>query len=172
LDGFDSTAEDVSKWKSQGKIVIGYISVGTREDWNLDAVSWPSSAIGKIVDGWPGERWLIPGQWQTVKNVMSARFAMLKSKGFDGYEGDNISLLDQGGVDSYLNDNIAYAQWLATTAHSYGLLAIFKNGPDLVPNVLSYYDGCFAEEAFKYDEIDSYTPFYQSGKPVWIFEYP
>ncbi|KAJ3330520.1 hypothetical protein HDU93_000340, partial [Gonapodya sp. JEL0774] len=136
------------------------MSVGTRENWRSDAAQWPAAAYGKSVDGWAGETWVKPANWKLLQPIMTARFTMLKQKGFHGYEGDNIALLDQGGVDNLRSENVAYAIWLADTARSMSLLSVFKNAPDLITDVVGHYDAVIAEEAYRYSEVSSYTPFF------------
>lgn len=176
LDGFDASASDVAKWKNQGKIVIGYISVGSWEDWRPDVKQWPLETIGPVMDHWPREKWLNLSNWQKVQPVMTARLNMLKQKGFDGYEGDNISVTDQfkskSSQKEFADENIAYAKWIASAAHSMGMLAILKNADEYASALQPYYDGAIKEEAIKYDEWDNFYPFLDNNKPVWIFEYP
>lgn len=173
LDGFDASASDVAKWKAQGKIVIGYISVGSWEDWRPDAKQWPKETIGPRMADWDGEKWINLSQWQKLEPIMKARLTMLKNKGFQGYEGDNISV-DVSGKRSreYADENIAYGKWLAETAHSMGLLAVLKNADDFVKTLEPSYDAVIKEEALRYDEADNFYIFLDKNKPVWIFEYP
>lgn len=176
LDGFDASASEVASYKNanKGTIVLGYLSVGSMEDWRIDVDKWPSDCIGKAYDGWAGERWLNVDQWEKIKPVMLARLKMLKDKGFHGYEGDNVAILDQYSSDEQAAKKpyaIAYAKWLAETAHSMGLLAIFKNGGYMTNDVSQYYDGIIVESGVQYKEMDVYLAYHDQQKPIWIFEY-
>ena len=171
LDGFDADKELVEKYKKEGLMVIGYISVGSTEDWRPDIQSFPSTAVGGKYDGWDGERWLKVDNWEELKGVMSARFDMLVKKGFDGYEGDNIQMESKDNKGK-TKKNIEYAKWLADEAHSKGLLAFLKNGGSkLVDSVVDNYDGVIIESAIQYNEVELYKKFYNQGKPTWFFEY-
>lgn len=177
LDGFDTSASKVSSFvdSNNGTLVLGYLSVGSFEDWRSDAGKWPGECIGKEYDGWAGENWLRVDKWQLIKPVMLARLKMLRDKGFHGFEGDNIGLLDQFSDkkqrDKYKQHAIRYARWLADTAHGLGLLAVFKNGPYLVDAIADYFDAIIIESALKYNELDQYALFAKKKKPVWLFEY-
>lgn len=176
LDGFDATVEEVTKWKKAGKIVIGYISVGSSENWRPDIKKWTKEMTTKAMDEWDGERWVNLDNWELLKPIMISRFQMLYQKGFDGYEGDNISVTDQYGKkadrDKYKDKNIAYAKWLANTAHNIGLLAFFKNGGEYQEEAVKYYDAVINEESLKFGEWEPYKAFYNANKPFFIYEYP
>lgn len=158
-----------------GKLVIGYLSVGTYEPYRSDKDEWPKSTIGPMNTEWK-ENWLALDHWQEIKPVMTNRLKMVKSKGFHAFEADNISVIDQFEDEATQKKNIAtnvqYANWLADTAHSVGLLAVFKNGPLLSKDVVQKYDALITEQALKYtDDIKSYNIFKDNSKPIFDFEY-
>ena len=37
---------------------VCYFSAGSAEDWRPDFRQFPSAAIGRALDGWPGESWV------------------------------------------------------------------------------------------------------------------
>ena len=39
------------------RVLVCYLSAGSWEDWRPDAKSFPRTAIGEPLKGWPGERW-------------------------------------------------------------------------------------------------------------------
>lgn len=177
LDGFDTTKAKVRSYTqaNNGTIVIGYLSVGSYEDWRSDTAKWPDACIGSEYDGWAGENWLPANKWEQIKPVMLARLKMLRDKGFHGYEGDNIGLLDQyttGDLrDRNMQNVVNYAIWLADTAHRMGLVAVLKNAPYLVDKVVDYYDAVILESAVQYNELGAFEKFAQQKKPIWAFEY-
>lgn len=54
-DGAQATIDDLH---SEGKRVVCYISIGTVENWRVDAGDFPDEAIGSPMGDWGGERWL------------------------------------------------------------------------------------------------------------------
>ena len=97
--------------------MICYIDVGTAENWRADYSSFPASVLGNS-NGWPGEKWLDIRQLSVLEPIITARFAMCKTKGFDAVEPDN--------VDGYENDSgfplsarqqLTYDEWVAGEVH-------------------------------------------------------
>ena len=37
---------------------VCYFSAGSAEDWRPDFRQFPAAAIGRAMDGWPGESWV------------------------------------------------------------------------------------------------------------------
>lgn len=177
LDGFDASASDVESFMdaNSGTIVLGYISAGSFEDWRSDAGKWPDACIGPEYFGWAGENWLPPESWQRIKPVMLARLKMLRDKGFSGVEFDNIALLDQFDDNEtrkhYRSATLAYAEWLADSAHGFGLLAVAKNAPYLSDKFADFFDAVIVESALEYNEVHAYAPYAERKKPIWLFEY-
>ncbi len=56
LDG-DVDAKTVQQYSKC--TTIGYLSVGTREDWRADTKDWPAQTVGPSDKGWEGENWLV-----------------------------------------------------------------------------------------------------------------
>src|SRR5215510_2955588 len=48
----------IDELHAKGRKVIGYISVGSHEDWRPDKENFPPEVLGKAYEGWKGERWL------------------------------------------------------------------------------------------------------------------
>lgn len=171
LDG-DVDQQEVQHYKDLGHIVIGYLSVGSWENWRDDKDDFSDRVVGQKMGNWAGEYWFNLEFWEDLKVPMTARFQTLLDKGFDGYEGDNIGMIEQSNNKGREADNIEYGKWLGTTAKNMGLLSIMKNGfqeNNIVPDLVDYYDALIFEEAFRYNEVDAYISF--KDKPVWGFEY-
>ena len=66
VDGFNADTSLVSAMHSANIHAVCYVSFGTFEDWRPDASSFPSSAKGLGVVGWPGENWLDVRQISTL----------------------------------------------------------------------------------------------------------
>lgn len=190
----DRAAADVKKYTGAGKMVFMYMSVGSVENWRADKSQFPEDAVFKTqMKGWDGERWIRVEKWEALKPVMQARMQAMRTKGAMGVEFDNIAIASPvGATEPYGSEayadvykpggdktrqkaiwtaNIAYAQWLASTAHSLGMYAIFKNGGELCAAVETSFDGIIIEEALSLKELDTYGAFMKANKPMWLFEY-
>ncbi|HVM70652.1 MAG TPA: endo alpha-1,4 polygalactosaminidase [Anaerolineales bacterium] len=172
IDLFDNDAGVVRALHEQGRKVIGYTSVGSREDWRPDANQFPAELLGNDYEGWPGEKWLDIRQIDRLSGIMQARLDLCAEKGFDGLEPDNIEIhaADTGFPISY-QDQLAYAGWLAGQAHARGLAFGLKNAPDMLADALDFCDFAITEDAYYYHWIERMLPFIESGKPVFAAEY-
>jgi len=172
IDLFENDASVVEALHKQGRKVICYLSVGSREDWRPDAGQFPGEVIGKSYIGWPGERWLDIRRIDLLAPIMRARLDQCKAKGFDGVEPDNIEVFTQdSGFSITYADQLAYAQWLAAEAHARGLAIGLKNAPGMVADSLMFFDFAIIESAFFYEWIEETLPFIEAGKPVFAVEY-
>ena len=172
IDLFDNAAAVVEQLHDQGRKVIGYISVGSREDWRPDAGLFPPKLLGKDYDGWPGEKWLDIRRIDLLGPIMRARLDLCKEKGFDAVEPDNIEIHgnDSGFPISYA-DQLAYAGWLADEAHARGLAIGLKNAADMVAEALSGFDFGITEDCFVQGWCERVLPFIAAGKAVFAAEY-
>src|ERR1700676_3030550 len=96
IDGFETSPEVINSLHSQGKKVIAYVSVGTIEKGRPDSSLLSQEVIGKVYPEWPNEKWLDIRQIEKLKPWLRARLTMIKQKGFDAIEPDNL--------DGYSND--------------------------------------------------------------------
>lgn len=171
IDLYDTSAATIESLKVAGHTVICYYSAGTYEDWRSDASNFPASALGTNVDGWAGEKW-IDIRRSEIRDIMSARMDIAKTKGCDGLEPDNVDGYTQkSGFTLTAADQIAYNKFLADAAHARGMIVALKNTPDLVANLVNYFDFSVAEECFKYNECSMYSPFIKQNKAVLSAEY-
>jgi len=155
----------------KGRKVVCYFSAGSHEDWRPDASQFPAAAIGKALDGWPGERWLDVRN-NEVRAIMKARLDLAASKGCDGVEPDNVDgYANDTGFDLSEADQLDYNRFLAQEAHARGMAAGLKNDVDQVADLVGDFDFEVNEECFQYDECDLLTPFIQAGKAVFQVEY-
>jgi hypothetical protein len=171
IDGFDNSASEVTTLHAAGKHVICYIDVGTWENWRSDAGKFPSSVLGKP-NGWPGERWLDIRQLSVLEPLMTARFQMCKSKGFDAVEPDNIDGYENDtGFPISAQDQLTYDEWVAKEVHALGLAVLQKNDPDQAQAMEPYFDGVLDEQCNEYSECSAFQPYLSAGKPVLNAEY-
>ena len=172
LDSDGTSAATVRNLHKGGRVVVCYISAGSVERYRSDASKFPARVVGKVLDGWPDERWLDIRQLSVLLPLMKARVAKCKAKGFDAMDFDN--------VDAYSNDSgfaltaaqqVRYNKALADLAHSAGMRTVLKNAVDLVPRLVKSFDAALNEQCGQYNECAAYAPFVRAHKPVWVLEY-
>jgi hypothetical protein len=172
IDLFDNDAAQIQELHDLGRKVICYISVGSWEDWRLDADLFPEELLGRDYEGWAGEKWLDIRRLDLLAPIMRQRLDLCKAKGFDGVEPDNIEIYTNNtGFPLTYADQLTYARWLADEAHARGLAIGIKNAPDMVADSLSFFDFAITEDCFYYDWCAEMLPFIQAGKPVFAAEY-
>lgn len=172
IDLFDVSPCAVADLHAQGRHVICYISVGSRESWRPDAGQFPESVIGKDYPGWPGETWLDIRQIDLLAPILRARLDLCKEKGFDGVEPDNMDgYQNDTGFPLTYADQLAFNRWLADEAHARGLSIGLKNDPEQAADLLAYFDWALTEDCFAQGWCEQMLPFIQAGKPVLAAEY-
>ncbi|CCG84409.1 protein of unknown function [Taphrina deformans PYCC 5710] len=90
IDGFNATANLISGLHGAGHRVICYFSAGSIESYTPDAKQFPASVAGKVLDGWPDEKWLDVRQLSILRPLMLNRAQIAKDKGCDGLDWDNV----------------------------------------------------------------------------------
>ena len=172
IDLFDNDASVVKTLHDQGRKVICYISVGSREDWRPDVNQFPPELLGRDYEGWPGEKWLDIRRVDLLAPIMRQRLDLCKAKGFDAVEPDNIEIHDNDtGFPISYADQLAYARWLADEAHTRGLAIGLKNAADMVAEALPFFDFAITEDCFVQGWCQQVLPFVAAGKPVFAAEY-
>ncbi|HIP49756.1 MAG TPA: endo alpha-1,4 polygalactosaminidase [Lutibacter sp.] len=175
IDAFDNSKSYVAKLQTQGKKVIAYVSVGSWEDWRPDINDFPASIIGNNYPDWDGEKFLDIRNIDALAPIMRARLDMIKEKGFDGIEPDNMDLNSwttaELGFEITDADVIRYSKWLANEAHSRGLSIGQKNATDLAEQLVDTFDWILLEDAFN-DNIQEEAKIYiTNNKAVFATEY-
>jgi hypothetical protein len=172
IDLFDNAASVVKDLHDQGRKVIGYISVGSWEDWRPDKDQFPAEVLGEEYEGWLGEKWLDIRRIDLLAPIMCLRLDLCKAKGFDAVEPDNIQIHDNatGFTIAYM-DQLKYACWLADEAHARGLAIGLKNASDMVIDSLPFFDFAITEDCFDEGWCSKVLPFIAAGKPVFAAEY-
>jgi hypothetical protein len=171
VDGFDTSASEVTRLHGLGRHVICYIDVGTWENWRPDAKRFPPSVRGRP-NGWPGERWLDIRR-PVVRRLMARRFrSQCQRKGFDALEPDNIDEYQvRSGFPINAAQQLGYNEWVARQAHSLGLAVLQKNDPNQARRLEAHFDGALAEQCNQYHECSLFRPYLSAGKPVLDAEY-
>ncbi len=172
LDAFDATAADVALLHGLGRHVICYIDVGSWENYRPDASAFPKAVIGNVYAGFPNENWLDIRQISLLAPIMTARFDMCKSKGFDGVEPDNVDgYQNDTGFPLSAADQIAFNTWIASLAHRRGLAVALKNDPDQLAQLLPSFDFGLEESCWAQGSCSLLAPMRASGKAVFTVEY-
>ena len=171
FDGFDNSAQTVSSFHASGQHTICYIDVGTWENWRSDASKFPASVKGAN-NGWPGEKWLDIRQLSTLEPIMTARFQMCQSKGFDAVEPDNMDgWQNKTGFSITAAQQLDYNRWIAGEIHDLGMAVFQKNDPEQATQLQPSFDGALNEQCNQYQECASYQAYLTAGKPVLNAEY-
>lgn len=163
----------ITRLKGNGKKVICYFSGGTYENWRSDASQFPSSALGKALPDWPGERWLDIRK-AAVRAVIEKRLARAAAAGCDAVEPDNVDGYDNNnGLGLTANDQINYLHWMAATAHAKGIAIGLKNSLGIIRSgkLHQHFDWALNEQCYQYGECGSLADFIAVGKAVYIAEY-
>ncbi|MFZ0323252.1 MAG: endo alpha-1,4 polygalactosaminidase [Actinomycetes bacterium] len=172
VDCEDTSAAVVADLHSRGKTVVGYISAGSWENYRDDASSFPARVKGKVMDGWPDERWLDIRRLAVLKPIMRTRMDMCASKGFDAIEFDNVEgYANDSGFPLTKADQRVYNTWLAAAAKAHGLQPGLKNALGLIPSLVDDFDWALNEQCVQYSECRAYQPFVDAGKAVFVLEY-
>jgi hypothetical protein len=176
IDGWGNSAQEVSALHALGIKVVCYMDAGTYEPGRPDSSMFPAALKGSAVEGWPGELWLdvrpSGPSYGTLQAIMSARFKVCQSKGFDAVEPDNIdSYQNKPGFSTSAADQLAYDHWIAGAVHALGMAVFQKNDLDQVQALEPSFDGILDEECNKYSECDTLTPYTAAQKPAWNAEY-
>ena len=129
------------------------------------------------------ELWLDVRDLTDLKTVMGSRIDLAHKYGCDGIEPDNIDCYDNRDCWSTMKNptvssgkqvkpyNIKYSQWMATYAHSLGIVIGQKNALGIVPDLVASHDFGVNEECATYEECDSYIPYMNANKAVFAHEY-
>ena len=172
IDGDEATSADVEQLHSLGRKAICYVSAGSYESYRADEAQIPEALRGKVLDGWPDERWLDIRQTEILASVMGARFDNCVSKGFDAVEPDNVDgYANDSGFDLTEKDQLGYIKMLTKLAHDRGLAIGLKNAVELSAELAPTMDFAVNESCMEYDECELVSPFIEAGKPVFHVEY-
>lgn len=172
LDGELTTKATVDAIHAAGAKAVCYFSAGSWEDYRTDAASFPAAVLGKVLDGWPNEKWL-DIRSLAIRPIMKKRMAACAAKGFDGVDPDNVDGWDGNDTGFPLTaaDQITYNKWLASTAHNLSLACGLKNDVNQIGSLVGSFDFFVNEQCMQYLECNLYGPAKTANKPVFNVEY-
>ena len=171
IDLFDNSKAVISGLQAKGIKVICYVDAGSYEPGRPDSASFTAAVLGKVMDGWPDEKWL-DIRSTVVRDLIGKRFDVAVQKGCDGVEPDNVDgYTNDTGFPLTAADQLDYNRFLANAAHTRNLSVALKNDPDQVKDLVNDFDFELDEQCFQYSECDSLLPFINAGKAVFEVEY-
>lgn len=172
VDAFDTSAAQVAQMHALGRHVICYLDMGGAENYRPDYTLIPKSVLGTAVGGWPDERWIDIRQIALLQPLVTERFNLCRSKGFDAVEADLAdAYANNTGFPITADDQVRWNDHLAAEAHARGMSVALKNAPDIVTREVGVFDFAIVEECEQYSECSSYVPFVAAGKAVLSVEY-
>ena len=171
VDGADVPASTVRDLHERGRRVVCYVDVGTWEDWRADAGEFPKAALGRRVDGWPGERWLDVRR-RDVRPILARRLERCAQRGYDAVDPDNVNgFTNDTGFPLTAADQLAFDEWVARRAHRLGLAVGLKNDLEQAKVLEPRFDFAILEQCFQYRECGAARRFAEHGKAVVDVEY-
>jgi hypothetical protein len=97
---------------------------------------------------------------------------MCADKGFEAVEADNIDASENTtGFPVSEADSVAYANWLAGTAHRLGLSIAQKNVFSQAPTLVRHFDFALSAQCFAGGGCNQLAPYRTAGKAVLDAEY-
>lgn len=172
LDMFGTDASVISALHARGVKVICYIDGGSWESYTPDAASFPASILGKVVGGWPQERFLDIRSKDLLWPLMRARLDLAKQKGCDGlYHDWADSYQNDTGFPLTAQDQLTYNRFWVAEAHARNLSVGLINDLLQIKDLVSEYDWAINESCSVYNECYYMDPFIAAGKPVFSLNY-
>jgi hypothetical protein len=171
IDLFDTPVATFDALQAAGRRVICYVSVGTHEPWRADASSFPPSAVGSPLAGYPDESWLDTRD-AMVRALMAARLDVAAQKGCDGVD---LSSISPGGADTGFSltraDALSYGRTLAGEAHARGLAVGLGGGSDIAAEAQPDFDWAFADTCLSAGTCGAFSSFVAAHKTVFAVEF-
>jgi hypothetical protein len=172
LDLFTTKPEDIGKLRARGVATFCYIAAGFWESWRPDAQSFPATALGSSVSGWPSQRWVDLGS-PALAPILEARLDLCRERGFDGALLAGLDQPVQGsGFAATAEQRLALQHRLAAAAHARSLVAgAFGDfsAPTRLVDTFDFFvaDGCLANGGC----AEALEPWRTAGKPAYLVAY-
>ncbi len=172
VDAFETPEWVINRLHDKDRIIIAYVSVGSLEIWRPDADEYPKFIVGNSYPDWEDEYFVNIKRRDTLGPILEKRLDLIKDKGFDGVEADNIDLHTfDTGFHITEKDVVEFYKWLSNETHSRGLLLCQKNAPELSSLLVDYSDCMIWEDPYDYDNVDYAQPYVMEHKPVFAVFY-
>jgi hypothetical protein len=187
IDMFNATSALISRLKAKGIYVVCYVESGDWGSGRPDAGDFAPAILGRNLDGFPDEKFIninaldspAGPTGKTLRQIMTARLTLAKSKGCDGIEPDldDLHTYNTGFTITQANQ-VAHNKFLIDAGHALGMSVGLKNGPDATgagsfttQMFNAGADWALSEECNQFNECDGYTTFIQGGRAVFQVEY-
>ena len=183
VDGFGTSAAKVAQLKAQGVYTLCYIDVGSYEPGRPDSDQYPDYLKIQQDPDWPAEYFLdvtdVFKPNSVLASILTNRFAMCRSKGFDALDPDNLQN-DQNvsGGRITAQQQLDFNGWVADAAHAAGLAVFQKNGTDRIllkdrtgQMMVEKFDGILNEQCQQYGECAPLAEYSRRGKLALEVEY-
>ena len=172
VDLVETPQETIDALHAQGRKVVCYFSGGSWENYREDAAQFPAVIKGRVLSGWPDEKWLDIRRLDILAPIMQARLDLAVQKGCDGVDPDNMDgYQNKTGFSLTSDDQLNYNTWIANQAHQRGLAVGLKNDLGQIIQLAPFFDWQLNEQCFYYEECDLLLPFVQADKAVFNIEY-
>lgn len=183
VDMFNTSATKVAALKAAGVYTVCYINAGSWQPGYPDSDQYPASLKIQEDPDWPGEFFLdVTDVFKTnsvLAQILNARLALCKQKGFDAVEPDNLQNDENvSGGRITTQQQIDFNGWFADAAHAAGLAVFQKNGPDKIllkdrtgKMMVEKFDGMLNEQCQQYSECQPLTEYVSRGKLALDVEY-
>ncbi|HEY6793928.1 MAG TPA: endo alpha-1,4 polygalactosaminidase [Kineosporiaceae bacterium] len=182
LDLDATSSETVTALHGAGAKVVCRISTGVWDSGAADADQFPSSLLGRSVDGYAARRYLDVRRRDDLRPLIDRRLALCRARGFDGVdpEGDdsvvNVGADDIGFPVTYA-DQLAFDQLVIADAHAAGLAAglhttvLIDTLRRFVADLLPLTDFAVVERCAVARGCAPFSAFPRRAKPVFHVEY-
>jgi len=170
VDLFDTESSQVAELHAAGRVVVAYLSAGTREGWRPDVGALPGAVVGMELVSYPDEEWL-DIRSAPVRSLMRARLELARDKGFDGvFPGSLGAYRSSTGFPLTASDQQNYDLFLAAQARALGLSAGLSGDFDLLAELIDAYDWAIAFGCLAANSCARLQPFIDRGKAVFDIE--
>jgi hypothetical protein len=172
VDMEQTDAATIARLKAKGIYVVCYLETGSWENYRSDANSFPAGVLGRVMNGYPDEKFVDIRQIGVLTPIMSARFDRAKAKGCQGIEPDlDDSYTENTGFPLTMQDQITYNRAMIDLVHARGMSMGLKNGPGIAAALAPYADWALNEQCNQFSECGGYKAFIDRGKAVFQVEY-
>jgi hypothetical protein len=162
----------VDRLRNRGVHLICYVDAGGWENYRPDRGTYPKSVLGRIMQGWPDERWVDIRRVGVLLPILRKRADTCKRHGFSAIDWDDVDGYQNAtGFPLTAGDQLRFNTALANMTHRLGLAVGLKNDVDQTDRLAPYFDFAVNEQCFDYQECSRLEPFINAAKPVFQIEY-
>lgn len=143
VDGEDATAAQVTKLRSRGALVLGYLSVGSVESWRSWFPLLQDHRLEPLGD-WDGERYADVSSSELRDAIADTIAPSLLEKGFDGLFLDNVDMIEDHPAQA--DGMFDLVTRLSARVHTAGGVLMAQNGDAVIAKYLPLLDAWNRED--------------------------